>query len=311
LPNSGQSFGAQTGEYGLAEVRFIPDSPYQYLVIEAADAQGHVSSHEFQFEGEWSDESVLLRPDLPVYQVGDTMKLTVFTSVSTGTVYLDIVRDGQTVSTRSLDVSGGKSEIAVDLTPDLFGTLELHAYKISSYGTIIRDTRLVAVSQADDLQVSVTPGQEIYKPGDTATLNVQVLGENGAGVQSALGLAIVDEAVFALAENDPGFAKLYFLLEQEILQPRFDVHGYSVPDLMRGLPEPDPALEGAASAAAQASLSEVSRQSFSPGSSIFSLTANSHEDAMRRVYAQQERFFTGFSKVILGIFLVIPLLVNT
>ena len=80
--------------------------------------------------------------------------------------------------------------------------------------------------------VNLTAGQETYKPGDTATLNLQVDGMDGAAVQSALGLAIVDESVFALAEQDPGFARLYFMLEAEILTPRYDIHGLSVPDLM-------------------------------------------------------------------------------
>ncbi len=309
LPNSGTSFQAQTGSYGLAEVRFTPDNPYQYLIIEATDAQGNSGRSEMQYEGNWSEESILLRPDRPVYKVGETMLLSILTSGQSGTVYLDIVRDGQTVSTRSVDVSGGKAEAAIDLTPDLYGTLELHAYKVFPSGSIARDTRLVAVSQADDLQVSLTPAQDVYRPGDTTHLDVQVKGAGGEGVQSAFGLAIVDESVFALAETDPGFAKLYFLLEKEILQPRFDLHGYSVPDLMRGLPEPDPALESAANIAAQASLSHASRQTYAPGANAFSLTANSHQDAMQRAYDRQRTFFSGLSKALLVLFLVIPLII--
>ena len=38
---------------------------------------------------------------------------------------------------------------------------------------------------------------------------------HGEGVQAALGLQVVDEAVFALAEKQPGFAKVFFYLEQE------------------------------------------------------------------------------------------------
>ena len=54
--------------------------------------------------------------------------------------YLDIARRGQTVNTRAVPLSGGQAELAVDLTPDLYGTLELHAYKILSDGNITRDT---------------------------------------------------------------------------------------------------------------------------------------------------------------------------
>ena len=38
--------------------------------------------------------------------------------------------------------------LVVDLTPDMYGTLELHAYKILRSGHISRDTRLVVVDQA-------------------------------------------------------------------------------------------------------------------------------------------------------------------
>jgi hypothetical protein len=48
-------------------------------------------------------------------------------------------------------------------------------------------------------------------------------------VQTALGLAIVDESVFALQRQDPGFAKLYFLLEQELLEPFYQVQGFELP----------------------------------------------------------------------------------
>ena len=52
------------------------------------------------------------------------MRLLLLSSQRSGTFYLDIVREGQTVSTRSLEVSSGRAEAAVDLTPDLTGTLE-------------------------------------------------------------------------------------------------------------------------------------------------------------------------------------------
>jgi uncharacterized protein YfaS (alpha-2-macroglobulin family) len=303
INDTGQVLEAETGPYGLAEVRFTPTTPYLYLYIDAADPRGNTAQQAFEFAGSWTEESILLRPDRPVYTVGETMQLTILTSTPRGTVYLDVVREGQTVSTRAVDVSDGRAEVAVDLAPDQYGTLELHAYKVLPSGSITRDTRLVVVSQAGDLQISLKPGQETYRPGDQATLALQVRGTGGEGVQSAIGLAIVDESVFALAESDPGFAKLYFLLEQEILQPRYDLHGYGLPDLVGGLPETDPALERAASLAAQASLSEAVRG----GGAGFSLSANSREDAMQRAAERQRAFFTGFSWAAFALFLAIPL----
>ncbi len=295
---------AQTGPYGLAEVRFTPNTPYQQFRIDANDARGNFASHDFYFEGEYAEETVLLRPDQPVYRVGDTMHLTLLTSQPQGTAYLDIVREGQTVSTRSVPVTDGHAEVAVDLTPDLYGTLELHAYKILSWGGITRDTRLVVVDAASDLSVALAPDHEVYRPGDTAGLDVQVNGSDGVGAQAAVGLAVVDESVFALAEQDPGFAKLYFLLEQELLQPKYELHGFSVPQLLTEPPTSDPVLRGAQEGAARASLAAAAPQAAS-----FSLQANSHQDAIQRASELQQNYFAKLGAGLYGLMLIIPLTV--
>ncbi|MBN1148034.1 MAG: hypothetical protein JXA78_12320 [Anaerolineales bacterium] len=303
-----QEIMAETGPYGLAEIRLTPQDAWQQFVIEARDLQGNIAQREFYFEGESWGESVLLRPELPVYRVGEAMKLTILTSQPKGTVYLDIVREGQTVSTRSVEMSDGLAEVVVDLTPDLYGTLELHAYKILTSGAIVRDTRLVVVDNANDLDVSLTPGQETYLPGENASLDVRVGGEQG-GVRAALGIAIVDESVFALAEQDPGFAKLYFLLEQQLLQPKYDLHGFSLPDLVRGAPVNSDLTLQAIEETAQASLAAAAAQEFGPNISAFGLEANSHEDAIRRVEQIQERYFSRLSAGLFIALLAVPLVV--
>ena len=309
--DTGQQVSVSTDEYGLAEVRYTPQAPWLQFGIDARDTQGNAAHQDFVFEGQWSEETVLLRPERPVYRVGDAMKLAIFTTQPQGTAYLDIVRDGQTVSTRSVEVSGGKAELVVDLTPDLYGTLELHAYKVLPSGSIARDTRLVVVDRAADLSLDISAGQDTYRPGDTAALNIAVSGQDGQGTLAALGLAIVDESVFALAEQDPGFAKLYFMLESEILTPRYDLHGFSVPDLITGLPEGDTPLQNAVNDAARASLAAAAGKI----GSGFSLTANSHQDALNRAYQLRSKYagwmrngsFYTFLLLSLGILLSVAL----
>ncbi len=274
-----------------------------------ATAGGATFSRDFYFEqGEWQEVPVLLRPDKPVYQVGETMALTILApqeqgNQGQGTVYLDIVREGQTVSTRAIDLHDGEGQAFVDLSPDLYGTLELHAYKIRPSGTIVRDTRLVVVDQAEDLTLDFSSDQAVYRPGDTAGLDIQVSG-HGGGVESALGVAIVDESVFALAQQDPGFAKLYFMLEQELLQPKYDLHGFSIPDMLISEPVDDTLLRTAQEGAAQASLSEASAHT-----STFTLQANSHDQAIQSAAEQQRGYFDGLSKVLTGLVLLIPMAV--
>ncbi len=311
IPDTGETLSARTGTYGLAEVAITPRSAYTALRIVARDESGAATERDFAFEGEGSSETVLLRPDGALYRVGDTMMLTVLTSQQQGTVYLDIIRDGQTVSTRAVDVSDGHAEVAVDLSPDLYGTLEIHGYKILRDGHIVRDTRLVVVDQADDLVITLDPGAEIYRPGDEGTLALRVTDADGVGVQSAVGLAVVDESLFALAEQDPGFAKLYFMLEQEILQPRYELHGFSVPEM---IVEPcladdgsrlcEPELRDAREGAGKAALAAI----VAPNAP-FSLEENSHDQAMARAYARQQTFYRTLANAGFGVLVAAPLAV--
>ena len=43
---------------------------------------------------------------------------------------------------------------------------------------------------------------------------------------------MVDEAVFALAEKQPGFAKVFFYLEQEVMKPRYEIHSIGMPEIV-------------------------------------------------------------------------------
>ncbi len=60
----------------------------------------------------------------------------------------------------------------------------------------------------------------------------RVTNNKGEGVQAALGLEVVDQAVFALAEKQPGFAKVFFYLEQEAMKPRYEIHSVGLPDVI-------------------------------------------------------------------------------
>jgi uncharacterized protein YfaS (alpha-2-macroglobulin family) len=298
---NGREYQAQTGPFGLGELRLVPDSPYTELQIVAEDALGHTGETYAYFEPHtWSGSQVLLRPDRATYQVGDTMNLEILTTESSGSLYLDITREGQTLSTRALPITSGRATASVDLTSDLYGTLSLHAYKLLSSGEIVRDTRLVVVDAPTDLALDVKLDRDTYLPGEQATLQIHVTDQDDQGVQSALGLAIVDESVFALQEQDPGFAKLYFLLEKELLEPKFDLHGLTFPQLMTEVDEAE--MQEAQNAAAKASLAGM-------GAIPYGLSANSHYLKQQLAEERQIQILGTFSKVLYPVLLLIPLAV--
>jgi 5-hydroxyisourate hydrolase-like protein (transthyretin family) len=288
-----------SGEFGLAEFTFAPSrAGHHVLDITAQDESGASARQQVAFNSERGNDSVLLRADRAAYVVGETMTLVAFTPVASGEVYLDIVKAGQTLSTRSAPVVEGKAEFTVDVSPDLFGTLELHAYKVLLDGSLVRDTRLVVVDASNDLSVSAAADKDTYLPGETATVNLQSDDGQGAGVQTALGVAIVDESVFALQRQDPGFAKLYFLLEQELLEPFYQVKGFELP---AAIPPDQAQVRAAQDEAAKATWADA------PTSSP-ALATVTRQEKMASAYEAQERGFERIAQgATLGMILV-PLL---
>jgi uncharacterized protein YfaS (alpha-2-macroglobulin family) len=217
----------KTDASGVATVSVRPDSGQVVLNLKAADARGRAAQADVKLEALTQSQSLMLRTNQAVYKVGDRLRLETLSTKQRGAVYIDVVKDGQTLITRAIETSSGRGSLSLDLTPAMFGTIEVRAYQITPDADPISDRRLVYVDPADDLKVEVSAEQESYKPGDEACVHFRVTDRFGHPVSAALGVEIVDEAVFALSEKQPGFEKVFMYLEKELLTPRYEVHQFS------------------------------------------------------------------------------------
>jgi hypothetical protein len=215
-----------TDELGLATYAFSPgNAPAVTLNVTATDAEGHAAVASRELKTAPAQEGLILRTDKTLAKVGDRLDLTALSGAKGGTLYLDVIRNRQTIHTLAQRMEGGRADLNLPLTADMVGTLELHAYKILPNEDIIRDTRVVVVSPADDLDIKLTADRLEYRPGADATLKFDVQDQQHRPVTAALGLAIVDESVFALSELQPGLEKIYFTLEKELMEPKVEIHG--------------------------------------------------------------------------------------
>jgi len=217
----------KTDASGVATVSLRPGTGPAVLNLKAADAKGRAAQAEVKLDSDAGTQSLMLRTNQAVYKVGNTLRLETISTKQRGAVYIDVVKDGQTLITRAIEISNGRGALSLDLGPSMFGTLEVRAYQITSNADPISDRRLVYVDPADDLKVEVSAEQESYKPGDDACIHFRVTDRMGRPVSAALGVEIVDEAVFALSEKQPGFEKVFMYLEKELLTPRYEVHQFS------------------------------------------------------------------------------------
>jgi anti-sigma factor RsiW len=248
----GQEHTLTTGPYGLAEFHYTPPGRAVQMDIRACDAQGAEGRIVFAFESERAAQTLLLRAERAAYEVGETLHAEALTT-GMDTVYLDVVRTRQTVATLSAPVENGRATFALDLDAAMVGTLELHAYCVLADGSTVQDTRLVVVDAPQRVAVAVSADREIYHPGDTAHIELQTTITptnrqiSGSANQAALGIGVVDESVYALETQPPGFVRAYFLLERE-LQAR-QVQGLNVPTLLDAQAEIKAAQDEAARAA--------------------------------------------------------------
>ncbi|MFB3882196.1 MAG: MG2 domain-containing protein [Armatimonadota bacterium] len=202
--------------------------------VTVSDQAGHRVSRLVDLAIDRNEQSLILRSSRAIAKVGDSVGFTVISTKQKGTTYVDVIRDNQTVLTRAVDLKGGRSEFELPLTADLQGTLQVNAYQILPDENIVRDTRLLYVEPANDLVVEVRPNQDTYRPGEQAELDFAVRDQHGRATLAALGVTIVDESVFALQEMQPGLERIYFALEKELLEPRYEIHGFTPEGIVTG-----------------------------------------------------------------------------
>lgn len=215
-----------TDAYGLAVISVTaPARNLLALEVVATDNAGNVVKQPLTLGSEVSDAgSILLRPDRTAYAIGDTMNLDILVTGGLDTVYLDVVKDRQTFALQALPVVDGVAQVAIPLDGNLLGTLEVNAYA-PLRDVLLSDQRLVLVEPAP-AEIAVTADAEVYRPGETARLDLQVT-RAGAPMPGVVGVAIVDESVFSIAEQEPGFARSYFLIDRALQEPRYGLHDYT------------------------------------------------------------------------------------
>ena len=224
----------KTDGSGIAEFIVTPEEENGMgFDAKAVDEKGASSEVNVYFSYNLNLPHILLRTDKGLYKVGNRMNLTILSSKKKGVVYLDIIKGKQTILTKTVNVRNGMGGISIPLTADLSGSIWLHSYTVAGGKEIMRDTKVVYVNPANDLSISILSDKELYRPGDDGKLRFSVMDRKGHPVISALGINIVDESVFALSEMQPGLEKVYFTLEKELMEPRYEIHYLSPGEIVK------------------------------------------------------------------------------
>lgn len=151
--------------------------------------------------------------DRPSYAVGEVAYITVRSPV-TGTALLTLER-GRVRRMEPVPLTGPITvfplPVEADFAPNVFVTVQIyrpvdpeqwnHWLSIPDAELLIGTAEVVVPPVDRRLQVQVLPERREYRPGDEAVVTLEVRDAEGQPVRAELSLGVVDEAIYALAEE--------------------------------------------------------------------------------------------------------------
>jgi hypothetical protein len=257
---SGRDQELNTDELGVASFETTPAAGEVVYQVRAIGQDGE-SGREFRLPCGPIEYAFLLSTDRAVYNGGDTMHVTALGGDDTP-ILVDLLKDGQTLLTLTLAMTAGRGDMQIDLPPDVFGTLELYAYRMVGTALPVRQSRVLFVRPPTQLKIATTLDRDEYRPGGRAQLGFVLTGANGEPVPGALSLAAVDEAVFAVSDQISEMEPVQSLLDGTLLQPVLATDQWSPTASAAGGPKERQRLERALFARAANQKHGVDREQF-------------------------------------------------
>jgi uncharacterized protein YfaS (alpha-2-macroglobulin family) len=226
LKISGREKRLVTNALGVASFRITPDAEPLELAIEAVDRRQAEASWAGTLNSDSGDLDFLVRTDKSVYDGGDTAHLAAF-GRGREPVFVDLIKDGQTILAETIDLKEGRGQYQFDLPPECFGTLQLCAYRLTSDARPVCKTQTLYVRPVRQLRLKAGLDSQRYLPGETARISFAVTDRRGKPVAGALSLAAVDEAVFNVLDHSPGREQTFFALEPALMRPVYGLYPWS------------------------------------------------------------------------------------
>jgi hypothetical protein len=254
----------KTDLFGHLRLAFVPEKSGGLSATAQVSAPGGASAKAtFAFDAQQGQEHVLVRSDKAVYDLGETAQIEIRCSDPDSYVYVDWLNGGQVVDMRTIQAKDGVASFSMPLDAALGGSNRIEAYVVDPAGNIIRAGRTIFSRGKGALKVRLDTDKPQYAPGETAKLTFSVEDEEGKPAPAALGVQVVDEAVFALVDARPGLLRTYFELEDQFAQPTYQIRAPStnLEDLLfNGTKDGDPTKAQAAQAKASAVFSALGAQ---------------------------------------------------
>jgi len=236
----GQPDTLQTDAQGTAVYEMTPRTQETHLSVRALDAEGNSLVRSVAvLQCGTSSPDFVVRTDKAVYRGGDTLQLTAL-GAGQEPVFVDFIRQGKerlTLLSTTIAMNNGQGSHSLDLPPEVFGTLEICAYRLNPDGQAVRKTRMVYIHPPGEVKIMTTLDQQEYRPGRKARLQFQLTDAQGRPAPAALSLAAVDEAVFSVLQQPMGMERSFYTVDPELLKPVYALYPWNPESRERQRPE--------------------------------------------------------------------------
>ena len=224
--SDGGPYGLQdtvvTDERGIARLTFTYNGETDAYVR----AERDIGSGILEFDIT-SEVGLKVVSDKSSYEVGETADFDIVYAGDSMTrnVYWDLVSRGYLLDRGVVQLEDGRASLQVDMGPDAEPFAQLRVYKIEEDMGVSRDAVTFSVGGSSMLTVDISADNSSYYPRDEVGLSLYV--ENGgAPTVAALGVSVVDEAVYEVGSIFQGFEEIVFGLDSEFVIPQYQVLTY-------------------------------------------------------------------------------------
>ena len=229
----------KSGKNGVAIVRWkAPKHEAIHAELRAGEGGRSFGRVTFTASG-WTDKTgvkryLYVKSDKVIYKPGETAKITLSSNITSEKVFLDVHKAKRHMGSRELNLQKGQTTIELAISEKMAGPLQLNAYAFLKDGKMLQSGKLMFVDIQDGLQVSVKLDKETYRPAEKANLVFEVKDAHGKPARAALGVQVVDEAVFARTEFRPGLARLFFKSNSVLATKSSKVRQFDANQLLHG-----------------------------------------------------------------------------
>ena len=163
--------------------------------------------------------------------VGEEASFNVY-STNKATVYYDIVGNGRTIFSGTAENKENTKTIKFTITPTIAKNNEakIVAYQINPNNEVSVDTLPFKTKAEFPVNLDAGFSKDVAAPGDEVDISFDV---NSDSI-SMIGVGIVDESVYALAEGRLNLQQVFDELEKRFMEPQVEIHPPEVD--WRGMP---------------------------------------------------------------------------